>query len=115
MFNETVVSPQYVAEEAEKMVALWASKFRLYKKDYEHLAFTKDFATGTYKKPRLTAGASRKAVTSSSPAQQAEYWFFIDTSESVGSFLWLCGLFELDVERVRTIVQPLWRELYGKR
>lgn len=114
MLNESGIGAGFDAEAAEKLVALWASKFQLHKRDYALLNITRDIHTGTYKKPRLSAGASRIAVISSSPAQQAEHWFFIDTSEASGSFLWLCNVFGFDVDRVRTMVQPLWRELYGK-
>jgi hypothetical protein len=44
----------------------------------------------------------------------AEHWLFLDDSSKVGSLEWVCALFGVDKNRVRTNINPAWRKIYAK-
>ena len=94
----------YAGQQAQAYLDLWASKLLTHRKDYE---------SKNFKIPALSAGSSLSTYKNARPAEQAEYWVFTERSNACGSFEWVCSLFGVDCNRVRTIMQPNWRVLYG--
>lgn len=73
---------------------LWAAKLLMHKKDYD----------------RIHTRGPRSYAT-----KKAEHWFFIDDSHAVGTFAWICAIFNKDVDLVRTRIQPKWRTMYRNK
>lgn len=90
--------------DAEPYLDLWANKALLHKRDY----LLKNFTT-----PALTPDVSDRKFNAAKPPEKAEFWFFIDPATGPGTFHWVCNIFGLDVERVKSKIQPDWRILYG--
>jgi hypothetical protein len=47
--------------------------------------------------------------------QYAERWVFVEDSYTTGGFVWICVLFNMDVDRVRSAINPQWREQYASQ
>lgn len=79
---------------------LWAAKM---------LVHVQDYAKGV-----ASAGGKRNKTPTegltNSNAIRAYRWF-IDEDDSPSSFIWVCGLFELDPERTRMRIFHGWRNL----
>lgn len=91
-------------EQAEACMGLWAAKFLTHKKDYTLKNFTR---------LPLPRNSGQGAFNKAAPPEQAEFWFFIDQATTPGSMAWVCNLFGLDINRVRTQIQPDWRTIYA--
>lgn len=90
--------------DAEPYLNLWANKLLIHKRDYLLKKFTV---------PALTPDVSDRKFNASKPPEKAEFWIFIDPATGPGTFHWVCNIFGLDVERVKSKIQPDWRILYG--
>ena len=91
-------------EQAQACMGLWAAKFLTHKKDYTLKKFNR--------RP-LPRNSGQGAFNKAAPPEQAEFWFFIDQATTPGSMAWVCTLFGLDINRVRTQIQPDWRTIYA--
>lgn len=85
---------------------LWNAKFQLHRKEYQQAKIK------TYD---LKGANKRDAIRYINASQYAEYWFFIDVSNDIGSFNWFCDIFGLEKPAVLDTVNPNWRVLYGKQ
>lgn len=89
---------------AEPYLNLWASKLLLHKRDY---------ASKSFRCPPLAADTPDEVFKYAKPPEKAEFWIFIDPATGPGTFSWVCNIFGVDVERVKSKIQPDWRILYG--
>jgi hypothetical protein len=93
-------------EQTAACLGLWAAKFLTHQKDYEH----KDL-----RRLPLPVNVSPTEYRLAKPTDQAEFWFFIEQRKGTGTFEWVCSLFGFEPDRVRSKIQPRWRELYGNQ
>ncbi len=94
----------FASQQLQGYLNLWATKLLTHRKDYEAKNFNK---------PALPVDSSFPAYKSAHPAEQAEFWIFVEDSHQPATFSWVCALFGIDLNRVRTKIQPNWRVLYG--
>lgn len=91
-------------EQGVACLNMWAAKFVLHQRDY---------ALKNFKRPPLQPNSGHGSFCLAAPPEQAEFWFFIDRATTPGSLVWVCNLFGIDANRVRTHLQPNWRTIYA--
>lgn len=92
------------SEELQRDLALWAAVFRQAVIDYVE----------TLRAERATSRSTREMDANAPPPAKIKRWFD-DDEVYVGSFAWLCGVFNQDTGAVRRLVNNNWRTLHATK
>lgn len=100
-FSDTSAFAIDVAADVKAMRRLWAAKLLVHAKDYA--AGVKIMGGKSVTAPTLTSGATL------AHARKAYAWM-CSPDDQPATFVWICGLFDLDPDRTRMRIFHKWRE-----